>query len=803
MVNSKEDNRKASQTTSDKHLSKRLIVFADGTGNAFGGRASNIWRLYEAIDKREKDEPAATTQLARYIPGVGTSSIGIIRILDGATGFGVPANVKALYRFLCWNWEPGVEIWMFGFSRGAFTLRTLAGLINSQGLMPSRIDGQAVTPAEMMRNSKGAWRAYRTKTAPFWEPEPKPGKLRFRMSPLVSLGRAIRDALVTSKRRLFNQMRHDTVLDELRTNQPERAPGQVDIEFLGLFDTVEAYGVPLEEVRTLWDIFIWPISFRNRVCSPAVKNVRHALSLDEERLSFQPLRFDQTGNRDETSNDPEIKEVWFAGVHSDVGGGYADDEASLDPLLWMIREAEAKGISLIDSEVAALENRRTANAIIHDSRSGLKSAYRYWPRKVESGEAFGGDPTVDASVVQKIKAGNSGYAPIMLSDKFRTSDGQLQSTLRRDQDVARDVKRLVLRRRIANIAFLALVVFLLLLPWTQGIIWAIAQPDKPPASLVMPDSLSSTAPKLFHPWLQAIWTHPWVSVPTIVTAIFLYFANTSLRDRIRDTARRSWINGSMPHPEEKPSDGESFARTEADAVATGWVMSGYRVLSGWVVPALLAVVILSGVMKVFHVAGLSFATATGMLCEAPGELRDVQPGSTIVLDTEFSTSSVCWSTGLSMVQGRTYWISLEETASFGDGGNHVPIRGFETNKLAFVIGKIFRREDTSWFRPVAQIGETGASIAPLDDYSGSAPEFVNKFKEQISEEKRPCGLAPGRTSTGKTLTARFQAEASGPLFLYVNDAIFWPWTKLYSNNTGCARVIVSAEAPKISDWLSK
>ena len=139
---------------------KRLIVFADGTGNAFGGQASNIWRLYEAIDKRGLSPLKSSPQLARYIPGVGTSSIGLVRLFDGATGLGVPGNVQKLYRFLCWNWEPGDEIWMFGFSRGAFTVRTLAGLISSQGLMPREVDGTTMSVAEMHRNSKGAWRAY-------------------------------------------------------------------------------------------------------------------------------------------------------------------------------------------------------------------------------------------------------------------------------------------------------------------------------------------------------------------------------------------------------------------------------------------------------------------------------------------------------------------------------------------------------------------------------------------------------------------------------------------------------------------
>ncbi len=110
---------------------KKLIVFADGTGNAFASQESNVWRLYQALDKAQG--PDGILQLARYIPEVGTSSVAVIRLLDGATGFGVPANVRKLYRFLCWNWQPGDEIHLFGFSRGAFTVRTLAGLVACRG----------------------------------------------------------------------------------------------------------------------------------------------------------------------------------------------------------------------------------------------------------------------------------------------------------------------------------------------------------------------------------------------------------------------------------------------------------------------------------------------------------------------------------------------------------------------------------------------------------------------------------------------------------------------------------------------
>src|SRR5438067_549547 len=139
---------------------RKLVLFADGTGNAFTTQESSVWRLYEALDHTQPD------QIAHYIKGVGTAGWAPLAALDGATGIGVPANVRKLYRFLCWNWREGDEIYIFGFSRGAFTARTLASMIASQGLVPAVIDDTAVSHEEMERNAMAAWREYRRHTVP-------------------------------------------------------------------------------------------------------------------------------------------------------------------------------------------------------------------------------------------------------------------------------------------------------------------------------------------------------------------------------------------------------------------------------------------------------------------------------------------------------------------------------------------------------------------------------------------------------------------------------------------------------------
>ena len=98
-------------------------------------------------------------------------------MIDGATGIGAPANVRKLYHYLCWNWDPDDEIYMFGFSRGAFTIRTLIELIKSEGLVPRKFDDGDVSHEEMERNAMAAWRAYREKSVSWQDMSPDPRAL--------------------------------------------------------------------------------------------------------------------------------------------------------------------------------------------------------------------------------------------------------------------------------------------------------------------------------------------------------------------------------------------------------------------------------------------------------------------------------------------------------------------------------------------------------------------------------------------------------------------------------------------------
>ena len=209
---------------------------------------------------------------------------------------------------------------MFGFSRGSFTIRTLIGLMHYEGLVPAAIGGETVPRAVMAHNVRAAWRSYRSRTAP-WT----------RTLPTIWLARFVRNIVLVIFGWLAGYASYRSVARQTAAQRRD----QISIEFAGLFDTVEAFGVPIEELRKAIDWLIWPISFKNQILSSHVRRACHGLCLDDERQTFHPLRFDQTHERDSS----RITEVWFPGVHSDVGGGYPESVLEHVPLVWMLDRA--------------------------------------------------------------------------------------------------------------------------------------------------------------------------------------------------------------------------------------------------------------------------------------------------------------------------------------------------------------------------------------------------------------------------------------------------------------------------------
>ena len=159
----------------------------------------------------------------------------------------------------------------------------------------------------------------------------------------------------------------------------------IRIKFLGLWDTVDAYGVPIPELKRGIDWVLWPMLFGDFKLSPKVDRACHAFSLDDERTTFHPLLWDEVADA-EMLNRGEVRpgritQVWFAGVHSNVGGGYPEDR-SLVPLEWIMREAKANGLPLDDARVQGIALEASPYARLYDSRAGLAAFYRYGPRRM-------------------------------------------------------------------------------------------------------------------------------------------------------------------------------------------------------------------------------------------------------------------------------------------------------------------------------------------------------------------------------------------------------------------------------------
>ena len=465
---------------------KRIILLSDGTGNSAGKVwRTNVWRVFESLDL------TSSQQIAFYDDGVGTSSFKPFAILGGAFGFGLKRNLLDIYKFACRNycshldylaleaaearaenraerygpWQSD-DIFGFGFSRGAFTMRVVNGLICEQGLVSYR------TEEELARKAAVAYRAHRAETF----------KSKFQI-----------EWLFRKLRNIFVSADHD------KTQRP------VDhIAFLGLWDTVAAYGLPVDEMTRGISRYLWPLELPDRQLHPLVRKACHALSLDDERTTFHPLLWDESNEtptapaklgEPRTTASDRISQVWFAGVHANVGGGYPDDSLAHVSLTWMLSEARRRGLTLKESPgadpdaFARVRSTQDKDGRIYDSRNGLAGYYRYGPRNVAalSNSKYSDDPRdcvtiempkIHQSVFVRIAVDAHLYAPVGLppayeiltyDEKIVSSDslGYETSEAARLRDLTQErvVGSTIWRRRIIYFLTAIASVYLMAYPW--------------------------------------------------------------------------------------------------------------------------------------------------------------------------------------------------------------------------------------------------------------------------------------------------------------------------------------------------
>lgn len=277
-------------------MPRNIVIACDGTNNEFGPENTNVVRLVQCLDRN------VARQLIYYDPGLGTlpepgraTRIGkwISKAAGLAFGAGLKWKIRQAYRFLMDEWEPGDRVFLIGFSRGSYTVRALAAFLHMFGLLPK--GSQCLVPYAMRLFSAANRRldGGRVTAGKFWE-------------------------LCEGWRETFARQ------------IPGRGDRRFPVYFMGVWDTVSSVG-------WIWEPTTFPFTRKN----PSVARVRHAVSIDERRWFFRQ-------NLLEAAEGQDLVQLWFPGVHGDVGGGYPKDGSSLwqDPFHWMLCESKLVGLEI-------------------------------------------------------------------------------------------------------------------------------------------------------------------------------------------------------------------------------------------------------------------------------------------------------------------------------------------------------------------------------------------------------------------------------------------------------------------------
>ncbi len=370
---------------------KRIALFCDGTWNRSDAHnATSVVRLAQAV---MPTAPDGTKQQVFYMPGVGSGrgATKLARAMDriggGAFGWGLTENIHEAFRNLVFCYEPGDEIFVFGFSRGAYTARSLCGLIRSTGL-PDRSQIPFI-PTAIER-----YRDRRDITRPDSE---ESHKFRAVISPRMATSR---DEIDWREKNYLGQA------------------GLLTVNYLGVWDTVGAMGLPgvLGAVaRRVNEKY----TFHDQKLTSLVTSARHAVALDELRRLFPPTLWDKKIDRmngDVTGDARPYQQKWFPGNHGIVGGSGPVPGLSADVSLWMIEGAERAGLVFDPLQMNQFRDR--ADPLARNTRlsqtSGLTNLFgkllgpREGPTRLE-----------DVSDAARLRADRLGYAPQSLSQVIR------------------------------------------------------------------------------------------------------------------------------------------------------------------------------------------------------------------------------------------------------------------------------------------------------------------------------------------------------------------------------------------------
>lgn len=498
-------------------MSKNIILCADGTGNKGGSTPdSNVYKIFNAIDLHNPD----IEQITFYDNGVGTQTNKFVRGLSCAVGFGFQTNVCDLYEYLSRHYDAGDNIYMFGFSRGAATIRAFNGFIDACGL----IDGRGKSNKKLKQEVKKVMKAYE-----------KPCKLSKLSSDI-----------------------------KFHSEKPT-------IAFIGVWDTVSALGFPehtdmhgiflgiltivFEFLGTISDK-IWPHKFYNYELTPNVEKAYQALSIDDERTSFWPKVWQENSKAAK-----QVEQVWFAGMHSNIGGGYERAGLANVSFAWMLDKIE--GIKFKDGLLDSAKADTNVNGRMYDSRHGFGAYYRYHPREISTlCEEAGTKVKIHESVIRRINLRTANYAPTSLPEKFEVVDNQGKSNP--SPDVHGDHWKLF-RKGINSYIGLRKWLYGISLELTLGVVgiagyfWIYpptsVSEDKIPTGLKkhVVDILEYISPKYFDELINvAVVQHPLYAVTAIIIFIGYMFIRNYARKRTTyyaECLRKLFIISPKGHPD--------------------------------------------------------------------------------------------------------------------------------------------------------------------------------------------------------------------------------------------------------------
>ncbi len=347
---------------------KRLVFCFDGTWNRLAADCpTNVVRIAQMIEPTARD---GTPQLVYYDEGIGTEN-KLTKLMRGALGHGMMQIIAEAYRFLIFNYAPGDEIFAFGFSRGAYTARSFAGFIRHAGILDAVSASQIEKAIEIYRKAPAKMRGMESLDG-----------LKFREAHCTGIcvsedDRAYRIATFASG---DGKGSHPAGYD------PASLP-ILDIRFVGVWDTVRALGIPEFIPGSAW--FNRRYAFHDAVLTSKVKSARHAVAIDEPRVTFRPTLlgrdkvrelngFEQTKRSNERRpplDDWELpyQERWFPGVHGAVGGGGSRRGLSDEALAWVLWGARAAGLDIRTSDTSPVYSltRNPLDELRNESARGI------------------------------------------------------------------------------------------------------------------------------------------------------------------------------------------------------------------------------------------------------------------------------------------------------------------------------------------------------------------------------------------------------------------------------------------------